>query len=294
MIAIDWGTSSFRAYRVDAKGATLERRSAARGILTVPQNDFAGVLAAEIGDWLDREPGPIVMSGMIGSRQGWIEVPYVECPAAPETIARSCKQVAWHDGRQALIVPGVSCRDASGVPDVMRGEETQIFGALSELPAEATVCLPGTHSKFARIRGGRIQDFATSMTGEAFATLWQHSILGRLGSSDTVDDLDAFDAGIDRSAQSQGLLHHLFGVRARGLFGEIQPSSLASYLSGILIGHEIRASEPSGPVAIIGAIELARLYGRALGRLRVEVRLIHSEHAARGLWLIGGIAGGRT
>jgi 2-dehydro-3-deoxygalactonokinase len=132
------------------------------------------------------------------------------------------------------------------------------------------------------------------MTGEVFATLWQHSILGRLSSSDTIDDLDAFDAGVDRSAQSQGLLHHLFGVRARGLFGEIQPSSLASYFSGILIGHEVRAYEPSGPVAIVGAVELSRLYGRALGRLGVEFHLVGGEPAARGLWLIGGIAGGRT
>src|SRR5271169_3309538 len=111
MIAIDWGTSSFRAYRVGADGATLDRRSSARGILTVQDGDFPGVLASEIGDWLGREPGPIVMSGMIGSRQGWIEVPYVACPAAPEAIAKGCKEVVWGDGRRASIVPGMSCRD---------------------------------------------------------------------------------------------------------------------------------------------------------------------------------------
>jgi len=291
MIAIDWGTSSFRAYRVGADGATLDRHSSARGILTVQGGDFAGVLKSEIGDWLGREPGPIVMSGMIGSRQGWIEVPYVACPAAPEALASGCKAVAWGDGRRAWIVPGMSCRDAHDVPDVMRGEETQILGALDELPAEATVCLPGTHSKLVRIRHGRIETFTTHMTGEVFAVLWRNSILGRLGSTETVDDDAAFDAGVDRSAQAQGLLHHLFGVRARGLFAELPPESLASYLSGILIGHEIRASAPAGPVAIIGTAELSRLYQRAFGRLGIETRLIETEPAPRGLWLIGGIAG---
>jgi 2-dehydro-3-deoxygalactonokinase len=293
MIAIDWGTSSFRAYRVGADGATLDRRGSARGILTVESGDFAGVLTSEIGDWLEREPGPIVMSGMIGSRQGWMEVPYVECPAAPEMIARGCKQVTWGDGRRASIVPGMSCRDANGVPDVMRGEETQILGALDELPAESIVCLPGTHSKLVRIRHGHIESFATHMTGEVFALLWRHGILGRLGSTDSVDDDAAFDAGVDRSAQGEGLLHHLFGVRARGLFAELPPASLASYLSGILIGHELRASAPAGPVAIIGTAELSRLYGRAFGRLGIEARLIETEPAPRGLWLIGGIAGDR-
>jgi 2-dehydro-3-deoxygalactonokinase len=293
MIAIDWGTSSFRAYRVGADGATLDRRSSARGILTVESGDFAGVLTSEIGDWLGREPGPIVMSGMIGSRQGWIEVPYVECPAAPEIIARGCRQVTWGDGQRAWIAPGVSCRDAHGVPDVMRGEETQILGALYQLAAEPTVCLPGTHSKLVRIRHGRIESFSTFMTGEVFAVLWRHGILGRLGSTDTVGDDAAFDGGVDRSAQAEGLLHHLFGVRARGLFAEMPPESLASYLSGILIGHEIRASAPRGPVVIIGTAELSRLYGRAFGRLGIEARLIEGEPAPRGLWLIGGIAGDR-
>ena len=286
MIAVDWGTSSFRAYRVDAQGRILDRRSAARGILTVEAGGFARVLAEQIGPWLGEEPGAVFMSGMIGSRQGWSEVPYLACPADLEAIAHACGAIEWDSDRRAFIVPGVSCRDAHGVPDVMRGEETQIVGAIDELGADAVVCLPGTHSKYVRVRDRSILDFTTHMTGEVFGTLWRHSILGRLGDRETVDDEAAFDAGVDRSAHGQGLLHHLFGVRARGLFGEIPAAGLASYLSGLLIGHEIRAAAPSVPVAVIGAADLTRLYCRAFARCGIEARPVAGEPAPRGLWAI--------
>lgn len=286
MIAVDWGTSSFRAYRVDAQGEIVDRRFAARGILTVTSGGFSAVLAEEVGPWLDREPGAIFMSGMIGSRQGWIEVPYVACPASLDAIGRACGTIEWEHGRRVCIAPGLSCRDAHGVPDVMRGEETQILGAADELGGEAVVCLPGTHSKYARVRDRRIVDFTTHMTGEAFGVLWRHSILGRLSETETVDDDTAFDAGVDRSAEGQGLLHHLFGVRARGLFAEIPAAGLASYLSGLLIGHEIRSAAPAGRVSVIGEDRLARRYIRAFARCGVEARLIAGEPAPRGLWSI--------
>ncbi len=293
MIAVDWGTSSFRAYRVDAEGRITDRRTAARGILTVEAGGFAGVLGEEIGAWLEHEPGAVFMSGMIGSRQGWREVPYLSCPADLDSIAAACVDVEWRGGR-AFIVPGVSCRDAQGVPDVMRGEETQILGAVDELGTDAVVCLPGTHSKYVRVRDRRILDFTTHMTGEVFGVLWRHSILGRLGDRETVEDEAAFDAGVDRSAHGQGLLHHLFGVRARGLFGEIPAAGLASYLSGLLIGHEIRAAAPSAPVAVIGAADLTRLYCRAFARCGVEARAVEGEPAPRGLWTIARALGAAT
>ena len=286
MIGVDWGISSFRAYRVDPQGKILDRRSAPRGILTVAADGFSAVLAEEVGAWLDQEPGAIFMSGMIGSRQGWLEVPYVECPATPDAIGRACGKIDWEQGRRVYIAPGVSCRDAAGVPDVMRGEETQILGALGELGGDAVVCLPGTHSKYVRVRDGRILDFTTHMTGEVFSVLWRHSILGRLSDTETVDDEVAFDAGVDRSAAGQGLLHHLFGVRTRGLFREIPATGLASYLSGLLIGHEIRAAAPAARVSVIGDAKLARLYGRALARCGVEARLISGDPAPLGLWAI--------
>jgi 2-dehydro-3-deoxygalactonokinase len=294
MIAVDWGTSSFRAYRLDANGGILDRRSAARGILTVEAGGFADVLAEEIGAWLDEEPGSVFISGMIGSRQGWKELPYLGCPVDLEAIARACGTVDWDRGRQAFIVPGVSCRDAHGVPEVMRGEETQIIGAIEELGPDAVVCLPGTHSKYVRVRERRIMDFTTHMTGEVFGVLWRHSILGRLSETEAVDDEPAFDAGVDRSAEGQGLLHHLFGVRTRGLFREIPAAGLASYLSGLLIGHEIRAAAPSAPVAVIGAADLTRLYCRAFARCGVPARPITGEPAPRGLWAIARSLGAAT
>ncbi|HKF71770.1 MAG TPA: 2-dehydro-3-deoxygalactonokinase [Stellaceae bacterium] len=286
MIAIDWGTSSFRAYRVDAGGRIIDQRSAPRGILKVEAGGFAGVLGDEIGAWLDQETGAIFMSGMIGSRQGWKEVPYLPCPADLEAVARASVEVDWDRGRRVFIVPGISCRDAQGVPDVMRGEETQIIGALDELGKDAMVCLPGTHSKYVRVADRRIVNFTTHMTGEVFGVLWRHSILGRLGGSETIDDDRAFDAGVDRSLDGQGLLHHLFGVRSRGLFGEVPASGLASYLSGLLIGHEIRATEPAVPVAVIGSADLSRLYCRAFARCGLSARPIGGEPAVRGLWTI--------
>jgi 2-dehydro-3-deoxygalactonokinase len=225
------------------------------------------------------------MSGMIGSRQGWKEVPYLACPVDLDALAAGCGEIAWARGR-AFIVPGVSCRDPDGVPDVMRGEETQIFGALDELGESAVVCLPGTHSKYVRMRERRIVDFTTHMTGEVFGVLWRHSILGRLGGTETIDDDRAFDAGVDCSADGQGLLHHLFGVRSRGLFEEVPASGLASYLSGLLIGHEIRAATPAVPVAVIGSADLTRLYCRAFARCGLSARPIRGEPAARGLWTI--------
>ena len=294
MIAVDWGTSSFRAYRLDTQGRVLDRRSAARGILTVEAGGFATALAEEIGSWLDGEPGPIFMSGMIGSRQGWVEVPYLACPVDLEAIAGACGTVDWDHGRRVYIVPGISCRDAHGVPDVIRGEETQIIGAIEELGGDAVVCLPGTHSKYVRVKDRGIVDFATYMTGEVFGVLWRHSILGRLGTAETVEDEPAFDAGVGRSAQGQGLLHHLFGVRTRGLFHEIPAAGLASYLSGLLIGHEIRAAAPSAPVAVIGEATLARLYCRAFVRCGVEARPIAGEPAPHGLWAIAQARGVAT
>jgi 2-dehydro-3-deoxygalactonokinase len=246
MIAVDWGTSSLRIYRLDETGAIRARREAPSGIMTVAAGGFAATLEAELGDWIDDTP--IVMSGMIGSRQGWREVPYAECPAGAGDIARLMGTVEWGKGRRAWIAPGLSCRDEAGVPDVMRGEETQIIGALAELPAgDATICLPGTHSKWVRWRGGRIAGFATAMTGEVFAVLRRHSILGRLmAEGGDAHDPAAFVAGLRRAGEAGGLLHHLFGARTRGLFGELGESALPSYLSGILIGNEIAALAPGG------------------------------------------------
>lgn len=279
MIAIDWGTTSFRAYRLDWQGAIADARSAPMGILSVAPGDFPGVLEAQIGDWLG--DAPIVMSGMVGSRQGWMEAPYVPCPAGLDEIAsglREAREGVW-------IVPGVSCLDESGVPDVMRGEETQVLGA----GRDGLFCLPGTHSKWVEVRNGRIERFSTYMTGEVYALLKQHSLLGRMMEEGRHDER-AFGEGLARSAEPGGLLHHLFGVRTRGLMGELGAAGSASYLSGILIGHEMRASRAS-QLLLIGEPALAARYQQAATTLGIQTELLEPTCGTRALFRLGAMLG---
>jgi 2-dehydro-3-deoxygalactonokinase len=221
------------------------------------------------------------MSGMIGSRQGWVEAPYAGCPAGPDDLAVALVPVPF-EGATVLIVPGVHGADPAGVPEVMRGEETQIVGVLDQIGPEATACLPGSHSKWVSVRGGRIAGFQTHMTGEAFAALRDHTILGRtITEGRTVRD--AFRRGVERARQEGGLLHHLFGVRTQTLFSHLPETEAGSYLSGLLIGHEVAASAPSGTVHLIGAPALCELYVMALEAFGVQGEIAAPEAAAAGL-----------
>ena len=284
MIAIDWGTSSFRAYRLDSDGCVLDTRSAPKGILAVENGKFSAVLEQQAGDWIAAGDGPVVMSGMIGSRQGWLEVPYAICPAGFEEIADGMRKVTWAGGT-AWIAPGLTCRDEAGIPDVMRGEEVQILGVLDRLgPGAHTVCLPGTHSKWVEVTDGRIARFTTHMTGEAFGVFKAHSILGRM-MKDGSTDAAAFEDGVRRSADAGGVLHHLFGVRARGLFGELTEAASASYLSGMLIGHEIRSAHGRrGRVNVLCNAQLAEIYGLAFTVLGIEAKALDPDSVTKGLF----------
>jgi 2-dehydro-3-deoxygalactonokinase len=288
MIAVDWGTSSFRAYRLDTNGMVQERREAPLGILQLKGAHFPGALESQVGDWEAAGEATILMSGMIGSRQGWAEAPYVECPAGTTDLARRLHPLEWR-GKTLWIVPGLVDR-TRGVPDVMRGEETQLVGVLAALGSGShIVCLPGTHSKWVRIDSGRIAGFRTHMTGEVFAVLKQHSILGRL-MTDGPDDDQAFDAGLARSQEAGGLLHHLFGARTCGLFDELPASSLGSYLSGLIIGHELAAeSAASATVHVLGAPHLARRYAQALERLGRNAEILDPDAAVAGLFQIAAL-----
>jgi 2-dehydro-3-deoxygalactonokinase len=293
MIVVDWGTTHLRAYRLAASGEIQACKSAAKGIMSIEPGTFAAVLEKILGNWHEPTGGLILMSGMIGSRQGWFEVPYVECPAGQHELAAGVKRLEWTENRNVFICPGLICCDAEGVPDVMRGEEVQIVGALPNISEtnSATILLPGTHSKHALVRNGRIERFLTHMTGEIFALLRDHSILGRL-TTERRSDLDAFDAGVHRSQQPSGLLHHVFGVRTRVLMNELDAASLTDYLSGILIGHELISSPPPPPVLIVGDPTLCALYERALSYFKVEAEVMSADVAtARGLYAIGELVG---
>lgn len=289
LIGVDWGTSNLRAFRFDADGVAGEQREAPKGVLAVADGDFEGVLAALAGDWLTEEPARWLLCGMIGSRQGWLETPYAPCPADEVALAGALAPLATRLG-PAWIVPGVSFETPDRV-DAMRGEETQIVGVVDP-GYYGVVVAPGTHSKWAEVGAGRITGFRTFMTGELFAVLKAHSILGRLIEAGP-PDADAFALGVLRALADPAITSLLFTARAEGLMGRIAPASLESYLSGLLIGAEVAGGLSACPadatITLIGAPQISALYLEALGlagRARVS-RIDGDVAAARGLWRIG-------
>ncbi len=320
LIGIDWGSSGLRIFLIGANGVVLASRDAPHGI-TVMQNSqktYSEILNDLAADWFSSWPdAPVLACGMVGSKHGWQEVPYVQCPANARQIAG--KSIAVNDGaKQAdssvtrlAIVPGLLYRTENVAPDVMRGEETQIIGALLSQPEWARQCcivMPGTHSKWAHILDDQVSAFATHMTGELFAVLRQHSVLGRLmpqadgtktdgAKADTqhpTPDQTSFFAGVDaaRNSPHAGLGHQLFSVRTLGLMGDIPETGLADYLSGLLIGHELvaglawrtNAGLAKAPLILVGEQLLCQRYALALQRFDIDVTAVLPNTAPAGLW----------
>ncbi len=313
LLALDWGSSSLRGAWLDAAGQVLEERAFARGILSVAPGEFPCVFETCFGDWM-KTPGALcLMSGMVGSQQGWLQAPYCACPAGFADVAR---RLAWVEPGRVAIVPGLSCEQEGiadvkrleripdvkrleripdvkrleRIPDVMRGEETQVFGALRLLGLQdALLVLPGTHSKWVRVQGGRVQSFATFMTGEFYALLRQHSILSRsLPAGDEEFDSAAFEQGVALALRGGGLLHTAFSTRTLALFERLPAAALPSYLSGLLIGEELRAqSLAAGTSAVvIGAAALTQRYRAALALQGVAAQCVGAQAAWAGLWAI--------
>ncbi len=287
LVGVDWGTSSLRAARFAADGTVLEERASPRGILTVPAGGFPAVLDELCGDWLRAEGSLCVVSGMAGSRQGWQEAPYCACPAGEPDVARA---LSWITPGRVAIVPGLSC-EHDGVPDVLRGEEVQVFGALSLLQRQAgTFVLPGTHSKWVRVEGGRVTGFQTWMSGEFYALLRRHSILARTlpeGEDDALDEA-AFLQGVAQARVAGSLLASAFGLRALSLFEQLPLAARASYLSGLVIGEELRGqvANATDAVVLIGSPTLTRRYALALSALGQTATTLDAAATWRGLWSI--------
>lgn len=234
-IGLDWGTTSFRAYLVSSEGVVSDQVAAAEGILAVKDGAFEEALEQRISAW--DKTLPIIASGMITSRQGWVEVPYVDCPAGPEDLAQAVHTKSLASGRTVHFLTGLHLNSSTLGHDVMRSEETQVFGAMDS--GAKHFVTPGTHSKWIDVEDGKITNFATYVTGETFAVMKAHSILGRLMAND-VDDEHEFLKGIDRAfADPAGLLHNLFSARSLALYQELAPDKISSYLSGLIIGAEI-------------------------------------------------------
>ena len=234
-IALDWGTTSFRAYEVSAEGKVMNETAAPEGILSVRDGKFEETLESHIGSW--NKALPVAASGMITSRQGWVECPYAECPANASDLAKSITRKTTTSGRAVHFITGLHYASPTVGHDVIRGEETQVIGSLRS--GSTHFVTRGTHCKWIDVQGQKISGFSTYMTGESFAIYKQHSILGRL-MKDGPENEPAFKRGVEKAfADPAGLLHALFSVRSLGLFDEIAPENLASYLSGLLIGHEV-------------------------------------------------------
>jgi 2-dehydro-3-deoxygalactonokinase len=270
-IAVDWGTTNRRAWRIEDGRAAAEFEDA-KGVLSVGKGEFPAAVAAireRLGDL------PLLMAGMVGSNRGWIEAPYVPCPAGLDEVSES---LCWAETGRTAIVPGLSCDP----PDVMRGEEAQVLGAIEAglVPADALVCHPGTHNKWVTLRGGRVERFRTVMTGEMFSLLQKHSILSDLLKDEMAVD-DAFCDGVRRGLEGDAVTAELFSVRASVLLGAMRREDATDYTSGLLIGADIGSSigDSDGPVFVMGRPELTRLYVAALDVAGREAEEIDGETA---------------
>ncbi len=292
MIVVNWGTSNFRAYRTNARGRVEAEKTSNRGAITVQAGGFQDALVAEVMEWLDGGDNRILMCGMVGARRGWKEAPYIPVPANFEQVVQGVIKLDV-DGMDARIVPGLIGADPSGVPDVMRGEETEIFGCGTEVGKNVywkniSFCLPGTHTKWVRTENGRICAFSTSMTGDLFRAIRESTILRSVAQHEP-DDESAFLQGVARAGQDGELGHQLFGVRTLVLTGKMNEVSASSYLSGLLIGREVKEmARGTDDVHLIGEAPLCTLYQKALREFGLSSTIEPEGAALRGLLRIAG------
>lgn len=303
LIGLDWGTTSLRAYRFDGSGQVVESRHRPSGIMQIADggagrsDGFERALEQACGDWIAADPGcPVLACGMVGSAQGWREAPYVDVPASLDGLGGALTSVATARGATLHIVPGLIARGP--LPDVMRGEETQVAGAIEPGAAGTWIGLPGTHAKWVRVQDRRVVGFHTFMTGEVFAALCAHTILGRTMRPAAAPDLGAFDRGVAvaRSPEGRlGVLSTMFSARTLGLVGALAGEAQADYLSGLLIGHEVAALDQLGergePILLIGEAALCERYRRALAASGRAPAAIAAGATERGLWRIAVAAG---
>jgi 2-dehydro-3-deoxygalactonokinase len=311
LIALDWGTTSLRAYLFDAAGNVLATRVSTSGIMNLPvpaeEGGFDAAFEEACGVWLAEASAlPVLAAGMVGSAQGWVQAPYVETPASAQALVAGIVRVRTAGGVDIAVVPGVL--EPGALPNVMRGEETQIFGALAAsgdeaAPQTSLVGLPGTHAKWVVVEGDRIARFYTFMTGEVYAALCAHTILGRTMKHPTEPDTAAFLRGVTvaREQGCVGLLATAFSSRTLGLTGQLAADEQPDYLSGLVIGHELAGLEAAlarRDVALagcapqlIGAEALCERYRLALAQFGCNGAHLVRHATEHGLWRIAVQAG---
>jgi len=294
LIAIDWGTSSFRAWLLGDDGGVIEEIPSGPGIMAVADGSFEECFSTLLSPWLSRWPDlPAIASGMITSRNGWVETPYLPLPLDANGLAASLLRHVTQDGHEVHFTAGAVKNPDHGVPDVMRGEEVEIFGHLAgQEHADGLFILPGTHNKWVQVANGVLSDFQTCMTGEIFALLYKDSILGRLATDDPADPA-AFGRGVAAGLSGGSLMSRLFSARSLALMGRLKGGDVGDYLSGLLIGDElaVRLPLPDEPVTIIGRGDLAERYAKAMAQVGATAVVAPPGMARAGLWEIAKLAG---
>jgi 2-dehydro-3-deoxygalactonokinase len=282
--AVDWGTSSFRLWLVDRAGDVLATRRSDEGMMTAAKAGFAAVLEPHLEAVGAARDLPVIICGMAGARQGWVEAGYVDTPAPLEAILAGAVTVPGQP-RDIRILPGIAQRDASA-PDVMRGEETQLLGALGrDTAGKALVCMPGTHSKWAEVKGGVVTRFATFMTGELFSVVSRETILSHaVAGADATEDHGAFQHAVVAAFKTPALAANLlFQVRSRQLLFGGSPAAARASISGTLIGLELAAAlakdVPSEGITLVASGRLAALYRLAFDTLAVAIHSIDADNA---------------
>ncbi|OLO07547.1 2-keto-3-deoxy-galactonokinase [Salinicola sp. MH3R3-1] len=303
LIVIDWGTSNFRAFLVDmTSGEVLDSRRSASGLRALSQSEFPHYCASQTDDWRNGDGAasgadgaasgadgaasgakkvPVYLAGMVGSARGWFEAPQLELPATAADLADNVVAAPGLDN--VWIVPGVKQVTPEHV-DVMRGEEVQAFGALALAGVDSgDCCLPGTHSKWARLDAGRMVEFTTVMTGELYHAVRFHTLPGEPARDEAPFDEAAFRLGVSRAGCPGGVMHALFEARSRHLYAGLEAGQVGSFLSGVLIGEEVHAMRQARPgldvVRLIGAESLRESYTIALEAAGLRVEAIDSDRA---------------
>lgn len=283
IVGVNWGSSNFRAYRIAADGSLLEEYSEAAGVTSLDREGMAAMLRKLAARWPMH--GPVYASGMIGSNIGWMEVPYAEAPAGCGELAQGVRP-ANIGGVEVRIVPGIACRRAfDGAPDILRGEEIELFGLMGEDRTTGLAALPGTHTKWVRLDRGRVVDFFTAMSGEMFDRLTAQGLLAAIIEGEAADGTAFLEGVATAQARKLGLGTLLFGARARVVRGALRRSDASSYIRGLLIGAEIADALTAYPglarekVPLTGSGPLSRLYASALAANGIESQIIESREA---------------
>lgn len=274
-IAVDWGTTNFRAFLINGSGQCIEEKSAPLGLLAVKNKQFSQALKEQLGDWINTT-STIYMAGMVGSKQGWQEAPYVNLPANHASFLHSCVEVEQNWAESIKIIAGATCHNKHNLPEVMRGEEVQLIGLANLVDSsKVSAILHGTHSKHAQCHHGQITKFSTFMTGELFNLLIKNSILGiNLPNQESSDSV--FKSGVKLGFYNS-INEILFSARTNRLFDLIKDSQVHDYISGMLIGNEISALNKDEIHYLIGSKSLSDKYSNALDFLGYQCEIVSGK-----------------